>query len=488
MVPLVAVVLGERDPGVDARLARRDRHVARVRDEDRALHQRGAGARIGEPRELVEHLGQLVAALAARDVDDHVRVPPLRERLLEHGLAGAEPARDRRGAASGEREERVDRPLSRDERRVEREPAGGGAGGAHGPAREHRQRLAVDPDDRLVDARTTGADLRDRAGDAGRDEDAVRERNRLLRRCRARLRADPLTGGDGGLEFPASLPVERRRRDAARDHRRPPRVLAGAGEHGQRALRPVEDRAEQTRAELDLERLAGVEHRLSRDQPGRVLVDLDHRVARRRGGSPRPAGARVRPGRRCTGASRAGPSPRLPGRRRRGSGRWPPWLPGPRSLSRSRRVVSVVEGDLVADRLPEDPQVLRAPLGFGVRPFAARERDDERRDERVDPALQRSIELLKKGSWTATTSPSPPRSSSSCRLSAASATEPIALRGDAGQPVARLELGRRQDDQPSHRPPQGTISCARRAAAGSPPAAPSPSSRRFRTSFSSATV
>ena len=57
-------------------------------------------------------------------------------------------------------------------------------------------------------------------------------------------------------------------------------------------------------------------------------------------------------------------------------------------------------------------------------------------------------------------------------------------RRDTGQPVARLELGCRQDDQASHRPPHGTMSCARSAAAGRPPAAPSPSSRRFRTSFS----
>ena len=38
--------------------------------------------------------------------------------------------------------------------------------------------------------------------------------------------------------------------------------------------------------------------------------------------------------------------------------------------------------------------MLRAPLGFGVRLLAARQRDDERRDERVDPASQRRIELV----------------------------------------------------------------------------------------------
>ena len=151
VVALVAEVLGDRDPRVDARLPRRDRHVARVRDEDRPLHERRARAWIRELRKLVEHLRQLVAALAAGDVDDHVGVPPLGERLLEHRLAGAEAARNRRRAAARKREERVDRPLTADERRVEAEPARDRPRPAHGPARKHGQRAAVDPDDRLVD-------------------------------------------------------------------------------------------------------------------------------------------------------------------------------------------------------------------------------------------------------------------------------------------------------------------------------------------------
>ena len=150
-------------------------------------------------------------------------------------------------------------------------------------------------------------DVRDRAGEAGRDEDPVRERSRLLHVAEHVSRADALTDGDGRLELPASLPVERRRSDAARDHRRPPRVLAGAGEHGQRALRAVEDRAEQARAELDLERLAGVEHRLAGGQPGRVLVDLDHGVRSVEADHLARQPRRARRGRRCTGASSGRP-------------------------------------------------------------------------------------------------------------------------------------------------------------------------------------
>ena len=70
-----------------------------------------------------------------------------------------------------------------------------------------------------------------------------------------------LAGRDGRLELPASVAVERRRRDAALDHRRPPGIVAGPREHGQRALRAVEDRAEQARAELHLERLAACRRR-----------------------------------------------------------------------------------------------------------------------------------------------------------------------------------------------------------------------------------
>ena len=86
------------------------------------LHQRRPGARIDERGELLEHLGQLVAALAAGDVDDDVGVCPFRERLLEHGLAGAEPAGDRGGAAAGDREQDVDRALAGDQRRRRVEP------------------------------------------------------------------------------------------------------------------------------------------------------------------------------------------------------------------------------------------------------------------------------------------------------------------------------------------------------------------------------
>ena len=66
--------------------------------------------------ELLQHLGHLVAALAAAHVDDDVRVAPFGKLMLGHGLAGAETAGNGGGAALGNGEQGVDDPLARDER------------------------------------------------------------------------------------------------------------------------------------------------------------------------------------------------------------------------------------------------------------------------------------------------------------------------------------------------------------------------------------
>jgi hypothetical protein len=79
----VPEILGHRHRGVDRRFARRYRHVRGVDDDDGAVHQRPAGGGIAERRELLDHLGHLVAALAAADVDDDVDVAVLGDRLLQ---------------------------------------------------------------------------------------------------------------------------------------------------------------------------------------------------------------------------------------------------------------------------------------------------------------------------------------------------------------------------------------------------------------------
>ena len=97
-----------------------------------------AGARVDERGELLQYLGELVAALTAGDVDDDVGVRPFRQRLLQHGLAGAEPAGDRGGATARDREQHVDRALAGDERRRRVEPLADRPWVAHRPAAQQR--------------------------------------------------------------------------------------------------------------------------------------------------------------------------------------------------------------------------------------------------------------------------------------------------------------------------------------------------------------
>ena len=92
-----------------------------------------AGFRIDQAGEFLEHLGHLVAALAAADIDDDVGVAPFGELVLGHGLAGAEPSRNRRGAAFGNGEEGIDDPLARDRRAGRRRGAAGWGGESDGP-------------------------------------------------------------------------------------------------------------------------------------------------------------------------------------------------------------------------------------------------------------------------------------------------------------------------------------------------------------------
>ncbi len=180
VVAHVAEVLGDGDARVDARLAREHRHVGGVRDQHRALAQRPAGAWILERGELLEHVGHLVAALAAADVDDHVGVAPLRDLLEQHGLAGAEAAGDGRGAAPRDREEDVEHALAGDERHGGGQARRDGARAADRPEVGEAQLVAPDDRDRLVHGvGPRGGEALQRAGHAGRHQDPVLDRGRL---------------------------------------------------------------------------------------------------------------------------------------------------------------------------------------------------------------------------------------------------------------------------------------------------------------------
>ena len=86
MQSLIAKIFRHRDGRVDAGLTRRHRHVGRVGDDDRALHEGPPGARIFELRQFIEHFRHFVAALAAADVYDDIGIAPLGQGFLQYGL------------------------------------------------------------------------------------------------------------------------------------------------------------------------------------------------------------------------------------------------------------------------------------------------------------------------------------------------------------------------------------------------------------------
>ena len=92
-----------------------------------------------ERRELVEHAGHLVAALAAAEVDDHVGIAALGQRFEQHRLAGAEAAGDGRLAALRHREQAVEDALAGHQRRRAPARAASPAAAAHRPDVAHRQ-------------------------------------------------------------------------------------------------------------------------------------------------------------------------------------------------------------------------------------------------------------------------------------------------------------------------------------------------------------
>ena len=200
--------------------------------------------------ELAQHLGHLVAALAAADVDDDVGVGVLGERLLDHRLAGAEAAGHRHRAALGHREQQVEDALPGDERPVVRQPGADGPRPAHRPVVRQVQRRAVgQPSDGVRHRELAGIELRDAAAHAGRHEDAVLQRSAFDHGAEhvASLHLVPRLASR--LEVPARGGIERRRARA--------RLHEVAGQLGQPLERPadaVEDGAEQAGAELEGER------------------------------------------------------------------------------------------------------------------------------------------------------------------------------------------------------------------------------------------
>eukprot|EP00962_Isochrysis_galbana_P003599 scaffold1021_cov108-Isochrysis_galbana.AAC.20 len=275
----VAHVLGEGDARVDGRLAGGDGHVGRVGHKGGAFHDRLdlAVDLHGELGEVLEHLGHLVAALAASDVDDAVRVGELGQRLRDDRLAAAEGAGHSAGAAEHRGKERVDDTLAGEERHVAHQLLGGGARRAHRPEVLHGDARLLALKGHLCDGvidrvLAPWRQVGDGAHDGRWHHNLVRD-DVVLGHL-----AENVAAGDGVANldelrrvFPHSVGIEGRGRDSTGNVD----GLRYLGDLLERALNAIVNAAHHARAKLERERLAGAHDRVAHGQPGGLLVDLD---------------------------------------------------------------------------------------------------------------------------------------------------------------------------------------------------------------------
>ena len=266
-------------PGVDAGLARRHGHVGGVGDQDRALHQRAARPGVGQLGELVQHVGHLVAALAAADIDDDIGIGPLGQAVLHHRLAGAKAAGDGGRAALGDGKERVDDALAGDERqRAGSSRAATGRGWRTGQCCVSVRRVRC--------PRRPGP----RRSSSSRPDIALRRQ--IDAACPVRPAAPEC--GARSASSPGSRPAGRRRRRAACTWRAgledatcgrataagcsPRRMYSTLGSRSSAASgrwMPSKMLPSRPGPRLKRERVAAAEQRLARTQAGRLFIDLD---------------------------------------------------------------------------------------------------------------------------------------------------------------------------------------------------------------------
>ncbi len=101
----------------------------------------------------------------------------------------------------------------------------------------------------------------------------MRQKFRFWHRAQDIARTDHIARAHRRREFPFARAINRRRGDAARDE------IAGlVAQNRQRSLHAVEDAAEQSRTQFDLQQRAGRFDRIAHAQTRRVLVHLDGRA------------------------------------------------------------------------------------------------------------------------------------------------------------------------------------------------------------------
>ena len=218
--------------------------------------------------ELADHVGHLVATLAAADVDDDVGVAPLGDLLQQHRLAGAEPAGDPDRAAARHGEQQVDDPLAGEQRARRRRRA-----------RSVRSRLADRPPGREPDLLATDAahhrvpggrnpapasHVSSPLSPGGTSTGSADPSGSIVPSRSPGLAAAPSV--DRGDELPLALGEEPSDRPRGQERARA----------GQRPQQAVEDPTEQSRTEGDGQRLAA--------GPRRVTGSQAHRCTRRPAG------------------------------------------------------------------------------------------------------------------------------------------------------------------------------------------------------------
>ena len=258
-----------------------------------------------ERGELGEHVGHLVAALAAADVDDHVGVAPLGDLLQQHGLAGAEAAGHGGAAAAGDREEQ------------RRAPAGRSAAASAASSRSrHGPRPADRPASRPAARgapptvatgvgrpwyRPGGASRSTAPAAPGRDQHAVLD-------GAARPATVPSTS-------PAPTSLARASPRCGRTPTRPGPAGAGRRPAPARCRRSASGRSSPSKTppsrpgpEPGRQRVARAAHRVAGRQAAGVLVGLHAWPGRRGARPPRRAAAAGRAPRARTSRRRRGPS------------------------------------------------------------------------------------------------------------------------------------------------------------------------------------
>ena len=271
----VAEVLGYRDAGVYRGFTRRNRHIRGVCDENGALHQRLAVARVLEFGELHKNVGHLVAALAAAYVDNDIDVRPLRQLVLYNGLAGTEGAGDCRGTALCDWEQSVYDTLAAVHGAAGDVFLGVGSGDTDGPALDHGQLVVnalciTNNGDYVCDDVLACVQADDLAGHAVGHHYLVEYGAGLLHGAEHVARNDSVARLCDGDEVPLLLAVERGNVGAAGDG------VAGEGAHlGQGALDAVIDIVEHTGAKLNGHRHTGSFNDGAGAKAGGLFINLN---------------------------------------------------------------------------------------------------------------------------------------------------------------------------------------------------------------------